>query len=208
MPDGVEVHRIESDLGPATKVLPAVREFTGKDVDILFCDDDVAYDQNWTQRFAKLREMMPRACLVESGKDIKGIAARNPQRLPRLQRKPRTLLRHILRKSSYEASGYCDILMGVGGVMVRPDFFTEAAFDIPSVLWAVDDIWLSGQLEMNSIPIWLNAEAPRRRERQNKRIAPLAKTVNDDHQRDEANRAGIAYFQETYGIWANWPANS
>ena len=44
-------------------------------------------------------------------------------------------------------AGFADILQGLGGVVVRPDFFDDEAFDIPDILWAVDDVWLSGMLE-------------------------------------------------------------
>jgi len=43
-------------------------------------------------------------------------------------------------------SGYADIAAGCGGVVVLPDFFDDMAFNIPPVLWSVDDYWLSGCL--------------------------------------------------------------
>jgi hypothetical protein len=213
VPKGVSIRRTPIDLGPATKVLPAVREFSGRDVDILFCDDDVIYDRKWTRRFAELREKMPRTCIAEAGKEIQSITFRAPDRSPRMHRGRRSLryqlsslIKHRRRLvSKYLESGYCDILLGVGGAMVRPDFFTEAAFDIPDILWTVDDFWLSGQLEINNIAIWLNADAPRRRERRSRRIAALKNMVHAGHDRNDANRAGVDYFRKTYGIWQPTP---
>lgn len=198
VPNGVEIRRVDEDFGPATKVLPAVREFDGKDIDILFCDDDVAYDRGWTSRFAALRHSIPSACIVEAGKDIDGVTH---VRLPRVSRKKRAPLDRLFRRSRYAESGYCDTLMGVGGALVKPGFFTSVVFDIPELLWTVDDIWLSGHLELNGIPIWVNAEAPRRRERrQSKKIAALKTTVHAGKSRDESNRVAIEYFRNR-GIW-------
>jgi hypothetical protein len=55
---------------------------------------------------------------------------------------------------------------------------STAAFDIPDLLWTVDDIWLSGQLAVNGVPI--------------RKIT--------DH--EQANRACIRHFQREYGIWS------
>jgi glycosyltransferase involved in cell wall biosynthesis len=210
VPRGITIRRTPLDFGPATKVLPAIREFSGRDVDILFCDDDVIYDPKWSWRFAKLREKMPDVCLAEAGKEIADAIFRAPDRLPRVHRGPRalrhrllSLLKHRRRLTShYLESGYCDIFLGVSGVMVRPSFFTGAAFDIPEILWTVDDVWLSGNLEAKGIPIWLNADAPRRRERRNRRISSLKDLVHQGHGRRAANQACVEYFRKTMGIWA------
>ena len=211
VPAGVSIHRVDVDYGPATKVLPALREFTGQNVDILFCDDDVVYDSRWTQRFALLRDKMPFVCLAEAGKDILDIEAgsRPADRLPRAARsrrdmrfRLRSMVRHRqLRASEYVKSGFCDVFLGVGGVMLRPEFLTEAAFAPPDVLWTVDDYWLSGNLAVNGIPIWLNADAPRRRERGSRRIAALKAMVHDEHDRTAANAACVDYYRRNYGIW-------
>jgi hypothetical protein len=43
----------------------------------------------------------------------------------------------------------------LGGAVIRPEFFDDTAHKIPGVLWAVDDVWLSGLLAAKGIPIWL-----------------------------------------------------
>lgn len=40
VPAGVSIVRCNTDLGPATKVLPATQDLRGQDAQILFCDDD------------------------------------------------------------------------------------------------------------------------------------------------------------------------
>jgi hypothetical protein len=212
VPRGVSIHRAAIDLGPATKVLPAVSEFAGRDVDILFCDDDVIYDRKWTRRFAELRERMPGVCIAEDGKNLRDIEleSRSPDRLPRFGRGRRdwrallsSMVRHRrLRPSRYMDSGYGDVLMGCGGAMVRPEFFTEAVFDIPEILWTVDDFWLSGHLEANGVPIWINGDAPFRRMRLLRHLSALKHMVHAGYGRRAANRACIAYFRTNCGIWA------
>jgi len=211
VPDGVSIHRTETDLGPATKVLPAVREFAGKSTDILFCDDDVVYDPHWTRRFADLRKTMPKACLAEAGKDIADIApaSRSPERLPRAgggvrdwRSRLASIIRHRQRRASFFLnSGYCDVFLGVSGVMVRPEFFSQTAFDIPEILWTVDDFWLSGHLETRGVPIWLNADAPRRADRASRKVESLKAMVHDGYDRHAANQACVDYYRQNYGIW-------
>lgn len=211
VPQGVSIRRTPEDFGPATKVLPAIREFAGRDVDILFCDDDVIYDASWSQRFATVRKTMPDVCIAEGGKELADIyiGTRRLDRLPRMGNdihnwrfRFSSILKHRQRRASkYSSSGYCDVFLGVSGVMVKPAFFSEAVFNIPDILWTVDDHWLSGHLETNGIPIWLNADAPRRFDRPNRRVAALLTTVYEDHDRCAANNACTQYYRQTYGIW-------
>lgn len=90
-----------------------------------------------------------------------------------------------------------------GAGQVRPEFFTDSAFDIPDILWTVDDIWLSGQLALNQVPVWLNAEDARRTKGNSNEVkeASLRKLVHEGHGRTEANQACVDYFRNTYRIW-------
>ena len=99
-------------------------------------------------------------------------------------------------------SGYVDILAGFGGVMVRPNFFGDSAWRIPDILWTVDDVWLSGCLESQGIPIWLNAKSkPSIKETSDEvEHAALRNLVYKGHDRKAANKQCIAYFRKNYGI--------
>jgi hypothetical protein len=211
VPGGIEIRRVEQDFGPATKVLPAVREFAGQDVDILFGDDDLVYDSRWTQRFAEVRKLRPDACIAESAVDILSVDpnSRPVERRPRVVKRTRSwperiagTIRHRRRVTSkHEASGYADVLLGYAGAMVRPSFFRNEVFDIPEILWTIDDVWLSGHLEVNGIPIWNNGDTPRRRRHRAARVHALQTFVYEGHGRKEAQQACVAYFRENYGIW-------
>lgn len=207
-PKGITVVRVDKDYGPATKVLPTVQAFAGQDVDILFCDDDQHYEPGWAARFCAGRAAHPNACIVENGYDL-------PQRdttdlQPRARRRPKDWRYRVARLASglqrkpspYLKSGYVDIFQGYRGAMIRPDSLPTGAFDIPDVLWTVDDIWLSGQLTQAGVPLWLIAV-------ENDTVkAPMANAVDalqhftyKAHDRLKADASCISYFQRTYGIW-------
>ena len=54
VPTEVQVCITEQDLGPATKILPAAKEYAEEDVAIIFYDDDKIYDPNWADRLGPL----------------------------------------------------------------------------------------------------------------------------------------------------------
>ncbi|MCY4151463.1 MAG: hypothetical protein OXE94_04415 [Aestuariivita sp.] len=102
--------------------------------------------------------------------------------------------------------GYAHIAEGFGGVMVKPEFFGDEAFHIPPVFWAVDDVWLSGNLARSGIFIWVEQLIPKKGSRKNiisqaDKVVPLHDAIIDDHNRTQANTTCIRFFQEKYGIW-------
>lgn len=213
VPEGVQIRLVDEDLGPATKVLPAVRDHQGQDVFILFCDDDKVYDRDWAQRFVDSSSQHPDCCIVEEGGDVCNYSNHSFRGAlqPRSGRRSKDLGYRLRRLASLGlwkprknvGSGYVDMLEGWGGVLVRPEFFTAAAFDIPEVLWMVDDIWLSGQLALNQVPIWLNAEDARRTKGSSNEVkeSSLRKLVHEGLGRIEANQACVDFFRSTYRIW-------
>ena len=201
VPDGVVIHRTEEDLGPATKVLPAARALRGQAVDILFCDDDRLYDRDWHRRLKVAREAHPEACICEQGETFPDIAdeARLPDRLPRAHRLRKGWRYRLLRAATlfrvkpnqFLNDGYVDHFAGID----------DAVFDIPGVLWTVDDPWLSGHLERRGIPIWLNRAPAAPVKRDSSGQDALHKLVEEGHGRVEADLAAIDHFRKVYGIW-------
>ncbi|MCP5036100.1 MAG: glycosyltransferase family 2 protein [Rhodobacteraceae bacterium] len=223
VPEGVEIVRVDNDLGPATKVLPAIREFQGKDVNILFCDDDRIFQSHWADTLLKAADEHPGCATTisiliasEQGADnfvpdLKPRAVFNRKKTDveyRLKRiwsqldifnlytSPNKPARKVLK-----SSGYADIFEGVNGVLVRPEFFDDAVFDIPAKLWAVDDVWLSGHVTRMGVPIWATAETYSTAETRAHNQTPLHGATIEGLVRDDANAACIRYFQNTYGIW-------
>lgn len=213
VPAGVNICLVDTDYGPATKALPAVAQYKGQDVAILFCDDDKVYDPSWAQRFLDASRAHPDCCIVEEGGDVADYSSHSfrGERQPRSSRRPKDWayrLRRALSLGTWKprknvGSGYVDMLEGWGGVLVKPRFFTDAAFDIPEILWMVDDIWLSGQLALNGVPIWLNGEGHHRAQGNTNEVkeASLRKLVHEGHGRVAANQACVDYFRSHHAIW-------
>ena len=55
LPDWVKIIDIETDLGPATKVLPALAAHRECKSDIMYFDDDQNFDPQWIARFSAAR---------------------------------------------------------------------------------------------------------------------------------------------------------
>lgn len=225
VPDGVTIVRVDDDLGPATKVLYAARDLRGQAVDILYCDDDRCYLPDWSSRLLRARAARPddavaaggrslaslnlpdyhpkphpQAVLAPSGKDQMGFQLRWLwMSLRRLAGTPITLSAPF---KTIDRSGYVDVAQGFAGVAIRPDFLDDPAFDIPPVLWSVDDIWLSGEMARLGVRIWAEAGANRSRAvLAAGSTRPLFKAVIEGANRDDANLACALHMQRTYGIW-------
>ncbi len=232
VPEGVRIVRVEEDLGPATKVLPAAKAYRGQDIEILYVDDDRHYDRNIAAAFLKCRRHHPGEALCTEAMSISELGydwvASGP--LPRAFRdiRPfsvfrRSVLRAVDRtfpryfgqvrlkafQTRFSASGYGDVAEGFGGVLVRPEFFDDAVSDIPPILWAVDDVWISGHLTRRGIPIWVEMAGARISNigDMNETFA-LYRAELDGARRDDANRACVDYMRETYGIWGGKAAQS
>ncbi len=227
VPDGVTIEITDDDLGPATKVLPCVRKYRGTDTRILYCDDDRLYWTRLLETRLAAAAKRPDAAIAAVGCDV-GFFLRqkegNRSNRPRVNRR-RGGLRNLARNIPYWSArmvafsqrkgeqwmiwppdcGYADIVEGFGGVLVKPDFFDEDAFEIPPVLWAVDDLWLSGCLARRGIPIWVEKTVCRgplkAKASSSGGIATLTHATIDGHSRLEANWAAIQHFRDTHGVW-------
>mgnify|MGYP001089353844 CR=1 FL=1 len=225
VPEGVTIVRVDEDLGPATKVLPAARAYRGQGVALIYGDDDRVFSPGWTRTCLELRKDHPGTAICGAGFSIQErygyrfaeypLPRAVPGPDPRAQlgvhlrslmaaapfpgrRQPR-LKAQVLR---FSRSGYIDIAEGYGGVLVEPEFFDDASFTIPPVLWAVDDIWLSGTLARRGIPIWADRTLHRVSEViDTSQHFPLHKAVIEGADRDAANRACIDHMRAHYGIW-------
>ncbi|MEL7114156.1 MAG: glycosyltransferase family 2 protein [Pseudomonadota bacterium] len=220
VPSGIEIMRCPDDLGPATKVLPAARDFEGQNVDILFADDDHIYGPGWAASFPPIKARHPNAVIAQGGWQADAYADSTMVRdlSPRAVRRWRVTdvefqLRYLVQditqgrdltappRRVFKRSGYVDVFEGYAGVLVRPNMFDDSFYDIPPVLWGVDDVWLSGKLTLKGYPIWLEGGILDPQQAESERHAPLAKSVIDGADRRNANRLGVEYFQRTHSIW-------
>lgn len=223
VPEGVEIRRTDKDLGPATKVLAAAREFRGQDVDILLCDDDRRYERNWAKGLLRGKAQHPGAAIAYLGLQAHMISTSTTPRThqPRAERSWRItdvefqltfLWRQILagrnwrqvgepRRRVFKKSGYVDIFEGCAGVLLRPEFFDDVAYDIPPVLRSVDDVWLSGMLARADVPIWLQGNIHEPACTEAEAFDPLVTSIVDGADRATANRLAVEYMQENFGVW-------
>lgn len=225
VPEGVTIVRVDEDLGPATKILPAAKARRGQDINLIYVDDDRVFGKTWVEQCLAQRRAHPGAAICGAGFSLKerygysfaddplprAVFAPDPRlqlrvQISRLLRavplsgKGTKDLKAAVRR--FDQSGHVDIAEGYGGVMVRPEFFDDGSFDIPPVVWAVDDIWLSGCLTRQGIPIWADKDLWSVREVIDTSLHhPLFKAVIDGASRHEANRACVDYMRQTYGIW-------
>ena len=230
VPEGVEIRWVDEDWGPATKILPALRDFAGQDVDLFFCDDDQEYRPYLLERMLAARAKRPDECIAISPMDEYpapvGQPRMNDRRHPHVLRlwkatnvvfRMRDILSRVrsrVGKAPYVQPGrrtilrpgYADAFEGWMGVLVRPDFFAEEVFDIPEFAWPVDDVWLSGHACRKGHWPWIIGGLsepilePISAEEHTGETA-LHRAVFGGSDRDESNLEVVRYFQQTYGIW-------
>lgn len=219
VPAGITIVRPEEDIGPASKVLFAARELRGRQAQILFCDDDKIFSPTWAGNLFAEQGARQNECVALIGKVMsfnrdnsgpfqpKAVRARKTGlgvRMRRLHNKLASLVgleqphptRHAIAKA-----GYADILQGLGGVVVRPEFFDDTAYAIPDVIWAVDDVWLSGMLALKGIPIWLPARLEMPETTKAHHVDSLYRATIEGVGRGEANMRCISYMQQHHKIW-------
>nr|WP_229666200.1 glycosyltransferase family 2 protein [Actibacterium pelagium] len=221
VPKGVRIVRPEEDWGPATKVLAATNDLKGVDCNIAFCDDDRIMPPHWAQSLIEGKQQRPNDVISFIGEDLSTITGEPvaPSRMPRAkpagkdfayrwarlkqQIKARQLrsVRGKPLRPWYKKPGYVDTLYGTYGALVRPEYFDDQVYDIPPVLWSVDDFWLSGSLERKGIGIWTLAGPCTPDYTPAHEMDALEKEAFDGAGRHDANRACVKYMQETYGIW-------
>ena len=224
IPDGVTLRRVDMDYGPATKVLPALRARRGEPVEVVFGDDDRQFAPDWSEQFLMVRKEHPDAALCATGTTVVSMGgdwvAAGP--LPRAVEAPSpheqwgVQIRRLVAQAfagpkgpvlspaaqTIARSGYLDIAEGYRGVMLRPEFLDDLVQDISPVLWAVDDVWISGHLTRRGVPIWADRRLNRARLiRAQSSAEPLYAATIEGADLGAANLACIRYMQQTYGIW-------
>jgi hypothetical protein len=217
LPKIVTVIHVDDDLGPATKLLPALDKWRAQDVDILICDDDRLQDPDWIARFAKERLIRPNDIICERGWNIDerlGLKQFKPL-MPRALQSPnggRSLSYRLKRalsfglihpkRSVYECSGYVDIFEGFLGALIPPRVLPFQAWDIPEILWTVDDVWLSGMAKLNNVGVWAhNHPRPVSSNGKWDKVDALTDWVEGGADRKVADKMCVEYIRNNYGVW-------
>jgi hypothetical protein len=173
LPRGVELHWVDEDIGPATKILPAYKRWAGKNVDLLLCDDDRSHDKRWIERLSLAREGRLSDIICERGWNIderfgleKLDGSTSIGRAELAPKGGRTLLYRLQRSASlgmwhpprrlYARPGYIDIFEGFLGALIPPNAFDPRVNNIPESVAMVDDVWLSGMAALAGTNIWVH----------------------------------------------------
>lgn len=137
LPAGIELLACE-DLGPATKLLAALR--IEPEAAIVVVDDDVVYPKDFLETLLKAHRAEPKTAWGFRG-----------WRLSR-GTEPRDL-DHIFA-TAVTAPATVDVLLGTWGYLVPPHAFDNAVYDFdhypPELRW-VDDVWFSGHLAKRGV---------------------------------------------------------
>ena len=214
VPAGVSIIRCNTDLGPATKILPAAHALRGQDAQILFCDDDCIVPRGWAKRLFAIqaRRRNQAVAVYVRPSYVTGKFPREgrqawqlpviydlPYRVSRLAHK--VLGTPVAYRRPFVIPGYGDVFFGVGGVVVRPDFFDDVAYDIPQIAWMVDDIWLSAMLARRGIRIYCPWRAAVPKAQSVSKESSLLDANFQGKGRQELNRAASEYCRDTFDVW-------
>jgi hypothetical protein len=132
------------DYGPATKLIPALRDLP-PDTNLLIVDDDKLYPDTMVAHFERAATEYPDVALASSGWIVPAD----------LTDRPVTVWRNFLGKppSRLKATRVSkptdvDIIQGHSGYLVRPRFFDAERLiagydDAPEAAFFVDDVWIS-----------------------------------------------------------------
>lgn len=138
LPAGIEILPCE-DVGPATKLLPALR--AEPEALLIVVDDDVIYPHDFIETLVRAHRLDPQSALGWRGWKLE------PDCTPHE-------LDHVFA-TAVQAPEDVDILLGTWGYLVPPGALDEAVHDFsnwpPQVRWN-DDIWISGHLAKRGVP--------------------------------------------------------
>lgn len=138
LPDEVTVLRCE-DQGPATKLLPALKEYPGSLLVVV--DDDAIYPRNFIATLLAAHRRIPDAAFGYRGVQIKG----------------ETDFADLHHKfaTAVKIDMHVDILFGTWGYLVPPGALGKEVHNFseyPDEVHWVDDVWISGHLAKRGVP--------------------------------------------------------
>lgn len=201
LPIGVEIRQTR-DLGPATKLLPALANAASEDSLIICCDDDKIYRPEWAAGLAAAAADSPDRAVAWAGCRVGEIVKRHLERIGLLAMAAR-LSGGLLQPLKWQRprQGAIDIAFGYGGIAVRPRFFKPSVFDVPAECRLVDDIWISGQLAVAGTPLYKLRGVPPLRNRRSAELHALKHHSEDGCDRAAADYHALRYLQQHYGAW-------
>lgn len=144
----IDVHIVDKDLGPATKLLPTLQRVP-KTSSIIVVDDDQIYPKRLVETYWRQSKILPASVLCMVG-------WKTPATLNHVDRQLifGAAYRLVLGKCPVREPTEVDIIQGASSYLVKPTFFDDAVMDYsraPQAAFFVDDIWFSGHLARKKI---------------------------------------------------------
>ena len=150
------------DVGPATKLIPALRKYWhDKETIIVTADDDIEYPREWFGGLIEYSNILKDASLGYRGRKFFGIG-------------PLKLYSYDLAKLYFghkrDEPKKVDLITASWGCLYKVKFFTEEVFslDLDTPMFFTDDIWFTGQLAKNGV---------------NRFVVPMKEKINPADQR-------------------------
>lgn len=211
IPSDFDVYECD-DVGPATKVLPTLRRYEGTGQKIVYCDDDRRFQKNWLKRLYEQSMRMPDCAIADECHTIKAIEYRFKHQKKSLSYR----LKRVLSLGAYNPRGKnlgpcCNIAMGCGGVLVTPAFFSHHVFEVPDIIWSVDDVWLSANILATGTKIKWTGRREWQRTRSlrvdlldvGRQADALSTSSFDGFDRAKADYYAVNYCREHLGVWSD-----
>ena len=192
----VRLVRIEKDYGPATKVIPAVRDglANGDDALLVVVDDDTLYPPRLLETFASWSRRFPDAVVSATGWPV-----------TRTLRYPHWTENYLVYGNELVAPHPVSVVRGNCGFAVKAKFFDERLWEemprAPPGATVMDDVWISGHLARRRVKRFVvpfdadQYTSDPRLENVVTLDSNLGKGVSN---RAAANEAGLTYFR---GAW-------
>lgn len=151
--ESVDLVRVETDYGPATKFIPAILTLNPNQK-ILVTDDDNIYPPSYIKELRAASEKHPDKVVAASGWRVP----------PDLIDKPTTLMSNLLKRPPTPVPGTriskpysIDILQGYSAFLFKPDFFNGNEITdyegVPNNIRFVDDVWVSAHCKVKKIVV-------------------------------------------------------
>lgn len=202
LPSYCRVAPVDDDLGPATKVLYAVRDYPG--MPVIFCDDDRLYSPRMGETLLSMSERNPGACVASHALPIAQYLMQYSFKKDYAYRIRRILSLGRYKPTRIRKEARLDIVAGYGGVLVQSDQFDPGVYQIPDNYWLVDDIWLSGHLALAGTRIVSPGHELEHSEPNSPNETNALNTyVYQDMRRENLDRHCIQHFQRHHGLWLN-----
>ena len=132
------------DVGPATKLIPALRKYWNeKETIIVTVDDDQIYPKGWFAGLIGYSGLYKNSCLGHRGRKLLSLGM---LRLSYSYKRATCIEGDRIGKPKK-----ADFLTGNWGVLYRVKFFDEEVFnlDLDTPMFFTDDIWFSGMVSKN-----------------------------------------------------------